>query len=110
MLDPDAAIGGDAHVLEHTIIDESQRLASLYRSQEDQPTEQAGARAILFPRDGPVIHRFVDHVGLHPNREVSFGGASFHRAELVVLRRVAGRNPDIDARSADRLTDGEIPV
>ena len=60
-------------MLEHPVIDESEWLAGLYRGQKDQPTEQAGARAILFLRDSAIIGRFVDHVGLHPNREVSFG-------------------------------------
>jgi signal transduction histidine kinase len=70
----------------------------------------SGAHAMLFARDGAVIGRFIDHVGFHPNREVPFRGAAFHRAELVRLGRVAGRNPHVDARPADRLADGEIAV
>jgi len=37
-----------AHVLEHAVIDECERLAGFCRSQEDQAAKQAGAHQMLF--------------------------------------------------------------
>jgi len=96
--DADAAVAGDPHMLQVTVIDEGQELSVVDRGEQDQPAIEAGPHAIFFLRGDAVVLRLVDDVGLHPDGEIAGGGAALHGAPLIVLGRIAGRNPDVDAR------------
>ena len=90
-------------MLQVAVIDEGQRLAVLDGRQQDQSAVKPRPHAILFLRDDTVVFRFVDDVGLHANGEVAGGRSTLHRAPLVIARRIAGGNANVDARPAHRL-------
>ena len=45
-----------------------------------------------------------------PVPESAEGGAAFHGAELIVLGRIAGRNADVDAGSADGVALRQVEI
>ena len=110
VFDADAAVGADPHVLQVAVIDEGERLAVLDRGEQDQPAEQARPRAVFLLRDDAVVLALVDDVGLHPDGEIAGGRAALHRAPLVVLAGIAGRDADVDARPADRFLGGQREI
>ena len=71
--------------------------------EQDEAAVEPGPGAVLFLGDRAAVLRLMDHVGFHPDGEIAGGRASLHGAPLIILRRVAGWNADVDARPADRL-------
>src|ERR1044071_3540638 len=106
----DAAVGADPHVLQVTVVDEGQRLPALDRGQKNQAAVKSWPHAVLLLRDHAFVFGFVDDVGLHANREIAGGRSSLHGAPLIVARRIAGRNSDIDAWPANRFAGGEQEI
>ena len=110
VFDADAAVRPHPHMLQVAVVDEGERLTVLDRGQQDQPAIEPRPQAIFLLRDDAIVFGLVDDVGFHPDREISRGRASLHRAPLVVPGRIPGRNADVDARPADCLVGGKLEV
>jgi hypothetical protein len=97
-------------VLQVAVVEEGERLAGLDRGEQDEAAIKAGATAIFLLRHCAVVFGFVDHVGLHADREITRGRSALHRPPLVVFTRIAGRDADVDTRSAHGLTRGQRKI
>ncbi len=110
VLHPDRAVRAHAHMLQHAVVDDGERLAGLDRGEQHEAAEGSGAHAILLLRDDPVAFALVHDVGFHADGEVARGRSALHRSPLVGLSSVAGGNADVDARAADRFAHREPRV
>jgi len=81
----DAAIGADARELQHTVVDESERLAILGGCEEDEAAIEPRLGAVLLLRCDAVVALFVNDIGFHANRKVAAHGATFHAAPTINL-------------------------
>src|SRR5581483_2550532 len=98
----------DAHVLEHAVVDDRERLAVAHAEDHDEAAVCAGLHAIFFfgHAVGPV-----DDVGLHADREdADLAARALHRAPAVVAVGALRRHPDIHARTVDRVAFQKIVV
>src|SRR5258705_3599940 len=88
---PNARAAADAHMLEHAVIDEGERLAVAAREKIDDAAIGARLAAIFFL--GPIAVVVLgpeDDIGLHADRHVAVIGA-FHRAPAVIaVLNIAG--------------------
>ena len=97
-------------MLQHAVVDEGQRLAGLDGGEQDQPTEQTRPRAIFLLRGDAVICGFIDHIRFHPDGEIARGRTALHRAELVVLGGIGGRDAHVDAGPAHRFLGRDLQI
>jgi len=100
---PIALSGRDAQVLQDAVVDDRERRAGLDVGEENQSAVASRTLAIFLLRANALVLALVDDVGFHADGEVAAGRAAFHRAPLVELLRVAGRDTDVDARAAHRF-------
>ena len=105
----DAGAAADPHVLEHTVIDEGERLGIARGKQEDDAAIGAWLAAVFFL--GPVavlILRPGHDVRFHADGEIAVVGA-LHRtpAEIAVLA-LAGKI-HVDPRTMDRAAGRQLP-
>jgi hypothetical protein len=106
---PDAGAAAHAKMLQHAVIDESERHAVAGRQQEDQPAISPRLAAIFLL--GPVagaVARPVDDVGLHPDREITVIGA-LHRAPAEITVVAFARHIHVDARPVHGAADRKLP-
>src|ERR1043166_8183042 len=100
VLDADAAVRPDAHVLENPVIQDCERFRVLDRRQQDDPAPATGPHTVfLLGRDSAPIDLGHD-VRFHADGEISAPRSAFHRAPLVDLVFIRGWNLDVDAWAA----------
>jgi hypothetical protein len=77
ILDANAAVAANPHMLQMAVVDEGQRFAILDRCEQDQATKEAGTRAVFLLRHHAVVIGLIDHVGFHPDGKVAGGRTAF---------------------------------
>ena len=106
----DAAVGADAHMLEHAIVDECERLAVAHAGEKDQAAIEPRLDAVSFVNAAAAMFALKHDVGFHPDREITSCGTALHRAPLVGQADLRSRDLDIDPRSAYRLSGDEVCI
>ena len=106
----DAAVGADAHMLQHAVIDQGEGLAVAHAGEKDQAAIKPWPDAVSIVNTAAAMLAFVHDVGFHPDREIAPCGAALHRAPLIGQTGLRSGNLDIDPRSAHRLSGSEIRV
>src|SRR5262249_5709316 len=91
----------DAHVLEHAVVDDRERLPVSHAEDHDEAAVRARLHAILF--FGHAVAP-VDDVGLHADREdADLAARALHRAPAGITRRALPPHPDIPPPPGGRL-------
>src|SRR5581483_2367749 len=109
--DADAGAAADAHMLEHAVVDEGERLGIARGDEQDQAAIGAGLAAVFV--FGPVavgVLRPGDNVGFHADGEIAVVDA-FHGAPADIAVFALAGVIHVDARpvhgaAARQLTEG----